>query len=197
MKTVLIIGAAGILGREITMQLETLSDVTQICFDLASIPYQRENGVNVNGDACNMTQLSEVVQSADIIVCSLNGDWLKQARTIVQAIPIEKSPRIIWVTGMGIHNEVPGMLGMMWRRYAAIYPAYIKAADVIAESGKPYVLIRTADLTDGSESKYHLYQEGDKVKQKYVSRKAVAHLIIDIITEQVEISEQESIGITN
>lgn len=190
-------GAAGELGTEMTKQLENVNDIKQICFDQVEIPYQRRNGMNVIGDACNLLEVFEVIQDVDTIVCSLNGDWLLQAQTLVKAIGEKRNPRILWVTGMGIHNEVPGMIGVMWRKYVAIYPEYIDAADTIATSGKPYVLIRTADLTDENESQYNLYKEGDQVKQKYVSRKAVAHLVSDIITEHIKVKERESIGITN
>lgn len=31
---------------------------------------------------------------------------------------------------VGIHNVLPGMLGMRWRKHAAIDPDFIKADDV-------------------------------------------------------------------
>lgn len=61
----------------------------------------------------------------------------------------------------------------------------------------PYTLIRTADLTEDSNVKYHLYKEEEKIKKKYVSSGAVAKLIVDIITSEQPIGVNDSIGITN
>lgn len=197
MKKVLTLGADGVLGSEITRQLEAQSEVTQRCFDICPISYQRSNGENVQGDVCDQQKLQDAVKGMDYIVCSLNGDWLKQASTIVSVVQKGKKAHIIWVTGMGIHNEVPGLYGRMWRKYAQIYPNYIKAADVIAQSGLPYTLVRTADLTQNTNNKYRLYKEGEKVKSKYVSRAAVAKMIVDLITSERPFGINESIGITN
>ena len=68
-------------------------------------------------------------------MCSLNVDWLAQAHSLVSILKAQKNVHIIWVTRMGIHNEVTGIHGLVWKQYAAMYPEYIKAADCIAGSG--------------------------------------------------------------
>lgn len=197
MKRVLILGAGGALGSEITRQLEQQSDVQQICYDIRQISYQRSNGKNVCEDVCDENALRQAVRGVDFVVCSLNGDWLSQAQTLVSVLHGRQDVRIIWVTGMGIHNEVSGIHGMMWRRYAAIYPDYIQAADCIANSGIPYTLVRTADLTGSDDTSYHLHHAGEKAHSRYVSRGAVAALIVKMILSEDGFGLNESIGISD
>ena len=197
MKRVLILGAGGVLGSEITRQLEQQSNVQQICYDIRQIFYERSNGRNICADVCDENALQQAVGDVDFVVCSLNGDWLSQARTLVSVLHGQQNVRIIWVTGMGIHNEVSGIHGMMWRRYAAMYPDYIQAADCIANSGIPYTLVRTADLTESGDASYHLHHAGEKAHSRYVSRAAVAALIVKMIQSENNWGLNESIGITD
>ncbi len=197
MKRVLILGAGGVLGSEITRQLEQQPDIRQTCCDIRKIPYTRSNGKNIRADVCDESALRQAVEGQNFVVCSLNGDWLSQARTLVSVLHGRQDVRIIWVTGMGIHNEVAGIYGMMWRRYAAMYPDYIQAADCIADSGIPYTLVRTADLTESCDTAYHLHHAGEKAHSRYVSRAAVAALIVRMIQSEDNWGLNESIGITD
>lgn len=196
MKNVLTLGAAGILGSEITFQLEQ-PEIRQTCYDIRKIHYFRSNGINICADVCDETALRKAAEGQDFVVCSLNGDWLSQARNIISVLSGRCDVRIIWVTGMGIHNEVAGIYGAMWRGYAIMYPDYIKAADLIADSGIPYTLIRTADLTEFGDESYHLHREGEKAHSRFVSRAAVATLISRIILSDDGFGLYESIGITD
>lgn len=197
MKNVLVLGAGGVLGSEITRQLEQQPEVRQTCYDIRQIAYKRSNGRNICADVCDGNALRQAVSGVDFIVCSLNGDWLSQAQTLVSVLHGRQDVRIIWVTGMGIHNEVSGIHGLMWRRYAAMYPDYIQAADCIATSGIPYTLVRTADLTESGDPSYHLHHAGEKAHSRYVSRAAVAALIVKIIQSDNSFGLNESIGITD
>ena len=197
MKNVLILGADGVLGSEITRQLEQLPNVQQTCYDIRQIPYERSNGRNICADVCDENALRQAVRDVDFVVCSLNGDWLSQAQTLVSVLHGRQDVRIIWVTGMGIHNEVSGIHGLMWRRYAAMYPDYIQAADCIVNSGIPYTLVRTADLTESGDISYQLHHAGEKAHSRYVSRVAVAALIVKMIQSEDDLWLNESVGITD
>lgn len=197
MKHVLILGANGVLGSEITRQLEQYPEIAQVCYDIHRISYIRENGTNVQADVCDENALRKAVEGQDYVVCSLNGNWLAQAKTLASVLKEQQNVRIIWVTGMGIHNEVAGLYGLVWRHYATIYPDYIRAADYISDSGIPYTLIRTADLTESDHVSYHLHQPGEKAHSRYVSRAAVAKLITKIILSEAYYGLNESLGITD
>lgn len=81
----------------------------------------------------------------------------------------------------------------MWRGYATMYPDYIKAVDLISDSGIAYTLIRTADLTEFGDESYHLHREGEKAHSRYVSRAAVAALLSRIILSDDRFGLNESI----
>lgn len=197
MKHVLILGANGVLGSEITRQLALYKDIEQTCYDIRQISYKRINGRNICADVCDRKALEKAVAGQDYVVCSLNGNWYSQAQSLVEVLMHREDICIIWVTGMGIHNEVAGYYGLLWKRYAAMYPDYIQAADCIVNSGIPYTLIRTADLTEADSMEYHLHKPGEKAHSRYVSRAAVANLITQIIMSDDDFGLNESIGITD
>lgn len=74
---------------------------------------------------------------------------------------------------------------------------YIKVADLIADSGIPYMLIHTADLTEFGDESYRLHCEGEKAQSRYVSRAAVAVLISRIILSDDGFGLNEIIGIND
>ena len=61
----------------------------------------------------------------------------------------------------------------------------------------PYTLVRTADLTKSSFNSQHLHHAGEKVHSRYVSRAAVAALIVKMIQSEEQWGLNESIGITD
>ena len=105
MKNVLVLGAGGVLGSEITRQLEQQPDVRQTGYDVRRISYARSNGKNICADVCDENALQQAVGDVDFVVCSLNGDWLSQARTLVSVLHGQQNVRIIWVTGMGMSGS--------------------------------------------------------------------------------------------
>lgn len=70
-------------------------------------------------------------------------------------------------------------------------------ADLIADSGIPYMLIHTADLTEFGDESYRLHCEGEKAQSRYVSRAAVAVLISRIILSDDGFGLNEIIGIND
>lgn len=96
---------------------------------------------------------------------------------------------------MGIHHEVPGEVGKMLDELCRKMPEYVQAADMIAESGTAYTLIRAAHLTDGDNSKYYVQHEGQELHANNVDRIAVAHFIADLVSSGNGVNE--SLGITN
>lgn len=153
---------------------------------------------NVNimeGDVLNADKLNESFKGQDIVVGILSGDLLAYAQNIVKALSSNNVQRVIWVTGMGIHHEVPGVVGKMLDMLCRQMPEYVQAADTIASSGTPYTLIRASHLTDGDNKKYYVQHEGEKLHANNVDRIAAAHFISDLIAGSAGINE--SLGITN
>ena len=91
---------------------------------------------------------------------------------------------MIFVLSLGIHDEVPGRFGE-WNR-ATIgedLKPYRRAADAIAASGLDFTILRPAWLTDEHEVDYELTGKDEPFSGTVVSRKSVADLIVQIITQ--------------
>jgi uncharacterized protein YbjT (DUF2867 family) len=89
--------------------------------------------------------------------------------------------RLIFVSSLGIYDEVPGKFGE-WnkREIGEALETYRQAADVIEASGLDYTILRPAWLTDADEVDYETTQKGEPFKGTEVSRKSVAALIVKL-----------------
>lgn len=146
-------------------------------------------------DRKDSNALVEGMRGQDVVVAVLSGNLLAYAENIVHALGRSNVKRIIWVTGMGIHHEVPVKTGFMMDMLCRKMTEYVQAADAIASSGTDYTLVRAAHLTDGNNSEYYVQHEGEALHLKSVDRIAVAHFICDLIANEEGINE--ILGITN
>ena len=91
--------------------------------------------------------------------------------------------RLVFITALGIYDEVPGTFGEWNRRQIgdALGP-YRAAADTIEASALEYTILRPAWLTDADDVSYEVTQRDEPFKGTEVSRKSVAALAVDIIT---------------
>lgn len=121
----------------------------------------------------------------DVVYANLAGDVDVQANRIVLAMNGLGVKRLIFVTSLGIYDEVLGKFGE-WNRQeiGAFLPPYRKAADIIEASGLQYAILRPAWLTDEDEVDYETTQKNEPFKGTEVSRKSVATLIANLIESQ-------------
>jgi uncharacterized protein YbjT (DUF2867 family) len=200
MKKVLILGATGRIGRILVEMLKSNLDISLTAYvrDVQKAASIGLSDISVlKGNVLDTEALASVMRGQDTVAAVLSGDLLKQAKSIASALKQSEVKRIIWVTGMGIHHEVPGEVGAMLDRLVTRFPEYVRAADAIAESGTAYTLVRAAHLTDGDNEIYHIQKEGEPLHSESVDRCAVARFITDMITDVNGLGENESLGITN
>lgn len=195
MKNILILGATGRIGKLLVPLFSEKENNITIYVRNMEKAVEFENVNIIEGDVLDEDALAGSMKGQDIVVAVLSGDWLAYANNIVSALKKNNINRIIWVTGMGIHHEVPGEVGKMLDELCRQMPEYVQAADRIAESGIAYTLIRAAHLTDGDNSQYYIQQEGESLHANNVDRIAVAHLIHDLIINEDGINK--SLGVTN
>jgi uncharacterized protein YbjT (DUF2867 family) len=93
----------------------------------------------------------------------------------MQAVGVK---RLIFISSMGIYDEIPG------ERHGAIRDPYRKAARVIEASDLDYTILRPAWLNDRDEIDYGTTQKGEPFKNAsgVVSRKSVADLVVRLAT---------------
>jgi uncharacterized protein YbjT (DUF2867 family) len=185
MKNVLILGAGGQIAQWVIEMLANSGDVNLTLFLRhgkklkAAAP---KNAQIVHGDVLDAKQLSYAIASQDIVYANLSGDVDAQAANIVKAMTAAGVHRLIFVTSLGIYDEVPGKFGAWNRRQIAAYlPPFRRAADAIEASDLDYTILRPAWLTDNDEVDYETTGRNEPFKGTEVSRKSVAALIAKII----------------
>src|SRR5271156_6307357 len=89
----------------------------------------------VEGDVLDREQLDPAVRGQDIVYANLAGDLDVQAARIVESMRAAGVPRLIFISALGIYDEVPGAFGE-WNRAQAgpLLGTYRAAADTIEAS---------------------------------------------------------------
>ena len=199
MKKILILGAASPTGKVLIKHLQSRKKELDItCFVRNPEKLSSFSGLNiVQGDLNEKKSLSSAMKEKDIVITLLNGeDLVTMAENIIDTMKQYNIKRIIWMTGMGIHHEVPGKIKELLDKLVESQPHYVKAADTIMNSGLDYTLLRGAHLTDGDNRKYYIQKEGEPLHSNTCNRIAIAEFIETII-DNIDLYKNESIGVTN
>lgn len=187
MANILILGAAGQIARLATrLFLARTSDHLVL--------YLRHPGrlkvgdpareTVVDGDANDVAALTRAMAGQDLVYANLAGDDIEsQARAVVAAMRAAGIRRLVWISTLGIYDEVPGPFGKWNRDTLGDYlTTYAAAARVIEGSGLDYTLVRPAWLTDKDEIDYETTEKGEPFKGTEVSRLSVADLVVRLAT---------------
>lgn len=185
MKKVLILGASGQIARWVIEMLAQDEDVELTLFlrhvrKLRKVP---RNSRVVKGDVLNREELDGAMAGQEIVYANLAGkDIDVQATSVLDSMSAAGVKRLVFVTSLGIYDEVPGKFGAWNREQIAEYlPPFRRAADAIEASGVNYTILRPAWLTDNDEVDYETTERNDAFKGTEVSRKSVADLIAKVI----------------
>jgi uncharacterized protein YbjT (DUF2867 family) len=184
MTNVLVLGAGGqIARRAIEMLADEDVELTLFLRDASSLADAPEGARVVEGDVLDREQLDPAVRGQDIVYANLAGDLDVQAARIVESMTTAGVERLVFITALGIYDEVPGAFGAWNRRQiGTMLGPYRAAADAIEESSLDYTILRPAWLTDVDEISYEVTQRDEPFKGTEVSRKSVAALVTDIVT---------------
>ena len=199
MKKILILGATSPTGKVLIKHLQSKKKELDItCFVRNPEKLSSFSGLNiVQGDLNEKKSLSSAMKDKDIVITLLNGeDLVTMAENIIDTMKRYNIKRIIWMTGMGIHHEVPGKIKELLDKLVESQPHYVKAADTIMNSGLDYTLLRGAHLTDGDNRKYYIQKEGEPLHSNTCDRIAIAEFIENII-DNIDLYKNESIGVTD
>lgn len=183
MTNVLVLGAGGQIARwAVDMLANEDVELTLLARDASKLA-PPENARVVEGDVLNREQLDPAVRGQDVVYANLAGDLDEQAARIVESMTAAGVGRLVFVTALGIYDEIPGPFGEWNRREIGQYLGpYRAAADTIERSGLDYTILRPAWLTDADEISYEITQRHESFKGTEVSRKSVAALVTDIVT---------------
>lgn len=151
---------------------------------------------SVEGDATDVQNLAESMKDVDLIYANLAGNNIEsEARAVVEAMHAEKKTRLVWISTLGIYDEVPGKFGEWNNKILGDYITnYAAAAKVIEDSDLDYTIIRPAWLTDKPEVDYEVTKKGESFKGTEVSRRSIAQIVVDIAQDPDKF-KRESIGV--
>jgi uncharacterized protein YbjT (DUF2867 family) len=128
----------------------------------------------VEGDVMDAKALRAAMAGQEVVYANLSGNMEAQARSIVAAMDAEGVKRLIFISSMGIYDEVPG------QRYNSVLDPYRNAAQVIESSDLDYTIVRPAWLNNKDEIAYGTTHKGEPfaTPEGMVSRKSVADLVV-------------------
>lgn len=190
-KQVLILGATGqIAGHAINALLNNGTDhlllFTRHPQNLQNVDQDREKVIK--GDTLNLDDLDVAMQDADAVYANLRNPEIKQqAENIVKMMDKHNLKQLVWISSIGIYDEVPGKFGE-WNNAElgggqkdSYLGTYRSAADVISASDLDYTIIRPAWLTNKDEVDYETTERGESFKGTEVSRKSIGSLVATIL----------------
>ena len=193
-KRILIIGATGSIGSKLRKTLLSKTDYKLTLYSTRANRIQVNAGreVAIAGDVFNKNDLARAVANQDVVFAALSGDLGRMAKSIVDVMEKSTTNRLIFITSMGIYNEIPRSVGGGNLNENSMLRPYREAADVIEKSNLSYTLIRPGWFDEGSDN-YEITKKGEMFKGHDVSRQAIANLVLKCIQENFGV--RESLGI--
>jgi len=180
MTNILILGAHGQIARVATDLLLQHSDMRLTLYLRNAWRLKLSGHASrvrvVEGDVLDTKALEAAMAGQDVVYANLAGQLEQQARCIVKAMEKTGLKRLIFISSMGIYDEVPG------ERHGSMLEPYCRSASIIEASGLDYTILRPAWLNDLDEIAYGTTRKGEPFKNaaEVVSRKSVADLVVKL-----------------
>ncbi|MFL5357865.1 SDR family oxidoreductase [Archangium sp.] len=192
MSNVLILGASGGIARIATDLFLKETDARLTLYLRNPRRLKNVDSIRVRvveGDVLDFETLKKSMTGQDVVYANLAGELERMAQNIVKAMDATGVKRLIFISSMGIYDEVPG------QRYSSILDPYRKSAEVIEASDLDYTILRPGWFTHGDEIDYELTQKGQPFKGGQVSRKSVAALVVKL-AQSPELEVRRSLGVS-
>ena len=194
-KRILIIGATGSIGSKLRKTLLSKTDYKLTLFSTSAnrLQINPNREVAISGDVNNKNDLIRAIQNQDVVFAALSGSLGRMAKSIVDVMERSPTRRLIFISSMGIYNEIPRSIGGGNLNENSMLRPYREAADVIEASTLDYTIIRPGWFDEGSDN-YEITRKGEAFKGHDVSRQAIANLVLKLI-QQSGFGIRESLGI--
>jgi uncharacterized protein YbjT (DUF2867 family) len=198
MENVLILGAAGQIAKHVTASLLEEPDVQLTLYLRNSSRLSKSTSKRariIEGDVLDTAKLKDAMQGQDLVYANLDGELDKLAKNIVKAMDEIGLKRLIFITSLGIYDEVPGAFGKWNNKMIGKYLGpYRQAAAIIESSDLEYIILRPTWLTDEDEIDYEITEKNEPVRGTEVSRKSVAALVVKFINNP-QLKHRRSLGV--
>lgn len=196
MQRVLIIGATGNVGSDVreTLLQETNDYLTLFSRSANRLKLNSERETAIAGNVTNNTDLDKAMKDQDAVFVALSGNLPLFARHIVDAMKRNKVNRLIFISSMGIYNEISASIGENGNlKYNPILQSYRDAADIVEASGLNYTVIRLGWFTSGPVD-YEVTHKGEPFGGHDVSIASIADLVKRLVQDS-NLYSKESVGI--
>ncbi len=192
----MLIGATGSLGQVTRQELFANTDAQLVLISRhagnLTIDPTREQAMSIN--VLDQEALVKALAGVDAVFAALSGNLAAMARSIVGAMTAAGVSRLVFISSMGIYDEIPVQVGAQGNlAHNPQLRPYREAADIVAASGLNYTVIRPGWFDNGSDD-YEITHEGEPFGGHDVSRRAIAKLAVATLTDTKRYSH-ESIGI--
>jgi uncharacterized protein YbjT (DUF2867 family) len=198
MTNVLIIGATGSVG-SVTRDYfkentdDNLTLMARHPERLGNLDPAREK--TIAGDATDQVALADALQGQDVVFAALSGNLPAMAESIVSAMDKAEVNRLLFITSMGIYNEIPESVGSDGNlEFNPMLSSYRKAADIVENSDLNYTVIRPGWFDSGNDTDYETTKKGEPFGGHDVSRKSIADLVVRLAHDP-ELGSHDSLGI--
>jgi uncharacterized protein YbjT (DUF2867 family) len=179
MTRVLILGANGQLARNTTRALldDAAPTLTLYLRRASRLNNPAPNRVTIiEGDVLDAATLRRAMQDQDVVYANLSGDMARPARAIIDAMHEAGLKRLIFISSMGIYEEVPG------ETYRSVLNPYRDSAALIEQSDLDYTILRPGWFTRAPEGPWRITQKGEPFEGHDISLDSLSALIARIAT---------------
>ncbi|MDN6015597.1 MAG: NAD(P)H-binding protein [Lactiplantibacillus plantarum] len=195
MKKVLIIGATGTIGGVVRQTLlnETDNQLTLFARSANRLKTSERESV-IAGDVTKDSDLDKAIAGQDVVFVALSGSLGRFAQKIVAAMDRNKVSRLLFITSMGIYDEIPASVGASGNLSSnPVLRTYREAADVVEASDLNYTLIRPGWFTGGPVD-YEITKKGEPFGGHDVSINSIADFVKNAIVDN-DYYAHDSVGL--
>ncbi|AVK62795.1 NAD(P)-dependent oxidoreductase [Lactobacillus sp. CBA3606] len=198
MTNILIIGATGTVG---STTRQYFLDHTDDQLTLMARHTQRLGQIDTNrekviaGSVTDSTALQNALAGQDVVFAALSGNLRQMAQALIAGMDEVGVKRLLFITSMGIYNEIPASMGASGNLVAnPMLKTYRDAADVIAASDLNYTTIRPGWFDGGADIDYQVTRKGEPFGGHNVSVTSIADLVVKLAHDD-NYGARDSLGI--
>lgn len=197
MKKVLIIGATGTIGGAVRQTLLNETDDQLTLFTRSANRLSAtERETVIAGDVTKDSDLDKAIAGQDVVFVALSGALGRFAKTIVAAMDWNHVTRLLFITSMGIYDEIPASIGASGNlSHNSMLRSYREAADIIEGSNLNYTVIHPGWFTGGPVD-YEITKKGEPFGGHDVSISSIADFVKDAIADDNYYSH-DSVGLNS
>lgn len=196
MTNILIIGATGNVGSTVrqTLLRETDDQLTLFSRSAGNLKVDAQREKAISGSVTSDADLDKAIKGQDVVFAALAGNLGEFACHIVDAMDRNGVKRLLFITSMGIYNEIPASVGASGNLNSnPVLQPYRDAADVIEASDLNYTVIRPGWFTSGPVN-YEVTHKGQPFGGHNVSVASIADAVKKLAADP-KLDSRDSIGL--